>query len=97
MLLVKFFQNLNTGISQLISDNNAWFGSHCKIARRKYHEAKKKYNKNKTAENKRLLNLLSKEYKCTMNRYINKCNHGKEFYRNYEKCIVRAQNNIGNF
>ena len=33
------------------SDNKAWFGSHCKIARRKYHTAKKMYNKNKTAEN----------------------------------------------
>ena len=60
------------------SDNKAWFGSHCKVARRKYHTAKKKYNKNKTGENKRLLNLLSKEYKRIMNRYINKYNHGKE-------------------
>ena len=70
------FETWNKPINK--NDNKAWFGSRCKIARRKYHRAKKKYNKIKTAENKRLLNLLSKEYKRTMNRYINKYNHGKE-------------------
>lgn len=59
-------------------ESKTWFGSHCKIARRKYHTAKKKYNMNKNADNKRLLNLFSKDYKRTMNRYINRHNHDKE-------------------
>ena len=58
--------------------NKPWFGSHCKIARRKYHYAKKNYNKNKSSENKRLLNSFSKEYKRTMNRYMNRYNFDRE-------------------
>lgn len=65
--------------SQCKGSNKPWFGSHCKVARRKYHIAKKKYNLHKTVENRRFLRTMSKEYKCTMNRYINKYKHDREY------------------
>ena len=52
--------------------NKPWFGSDCKKSRRQYTKARKKYQKNKTEENRTTLLTASKDYKTTMNKYINR-------------------------
>jgi len=53
------------------SKNKPWFGSKCNKARQNYHRAKNTYKIDKTDNNKINLKNASKEYKRTMNYYIN--------------------------
>lgn len=52
--------------------NKPWYGVKCSTARTNYHQARKRYNRFKTNQNKQNLNELSKKYKSTMNQEINK-------------------------
>ena len=54
------------------SNDKPWFGSCCKTARRKYHLAKKQYNRNNTPTNRANLTECSRQYKKTMNKFIAK-------------------------
>ena len=65
----------NKHISENSKDSKPWFGYKCKNARRKYHIARKINNINPTNNNKSKLKETSKNYKGTMNFYINKFNH----------------------
>ena len=49
-----------------------WFGFNCKKSRNLYTKARKRYQLNKTSENKSTLIKASKHYKQTLNRHINK-------------------------
>ena len=49
-----------------------WVGPRCRNARVIYNIGKKKYNINTTEENRLLLKKSSKDYKSTMNNFINK-------------------------
>ena len=53
-------------------NNKQWYGPKCHNSRKRYNKARKKYNINKCELNKRELNDASKQYKVTMNTYINK-------------------------
>ena len=52
------------------SFDKPWFGPACKLARQRYHRAKKIYDNNKSPYAKNNLNLQSKKYKTVMNKYI---------------------------
>lgn len=67
----KIFKSKNTHFSRRKFDK-PWFGPACKIARKKYHRARKIYKANKNPTNKQNLNASSKEYKKTMNKYMYK-------------------------
>ena len=54
------------------SDNKPWFNRECKNARNIYHKIRRLYNKYKTNYFKNLLKTVSKDYKQTMHRNINK-------------------------
>ena len=58
--------------------NKPWFGSACKVARRKYNNAKKKFNIHRSNLNRRNLLNASKNYKGIMNKFINKYNKKNE-------------------
>ena len=47
--------------------NKPWFNVNCKRARNDYHKARRKYNANKSEQNKQILRQTSKFYKNTMN------------------------------
>lgn len=47
-----------------------WFNKECKVARKKYHYSKKKYNNNKSQPNKILLKKASIEYKQIMSKNV---------------------------
>ena len=53
-------------------NSKAWFGPRCRNARVIYNTARKNFNINKTQENKNILNQSSKDYKHTMNHFIQK-------------------------
>lgn len=57
---------------------NKWYGSDCKKARKVYNKARKLYDKSPSQYNKNMLNITSKQYKHTMNKYINKFNKSNE-------------------
>ena len=65
-------------ISDTNKDSNPWFGYTCKNARRKYHIARKINNINPSGNNKAKLKEASKNYKRTMNFYINKFNQSMQ-------------------
>ena len=67
----------NKHFFQRKSSDKPWFGPACKIARKKYHRARKIYNQTKSLANKVSLKHESKQYKQTMNRYINKFKYDK--------------------
>ena len=54
------------------SGNKPWFNRECKNARNIYHKIRRLYNKYKTNYFKNLLKTVSKDYKQTMHRNINK-------------------------
>ena len=54
------------------SGNEPWFNRECKNARNIYHKIRRLYNKYKTNYFKNLLKTVSKDYKQTMHRNINK-------------------------
>lgn len=58
--------------------NKPWFGPACKTARRKYNNAKKKFNVHRSNETRRNLLSASKNYKGIMNKFINKYNKENE-------------------
>ena len=49
-----------------------WFGPACKIARKRYHRARREYDSSKSTQAKRRLYNESKLYKQTMHKYIKK-------------------------
>ena len=49
-----------------------WFGPNCKTARRKYHLARKRFNKNRNDFNRSHMIECSRQYKKTMNKFIAK-------------------------
>ena len=80
-----------------------WFGPASKIARKKYHRARNMYNKNKNNKSRNNLNFYSKQYKLTMNKFIQKYkmekidklrsmqNRNPKDYRNYIKSIDKKK------
>ncbi|MES9881385.1 MAG: reverse transcriptase family protein [Sedimenticola sp.] len=61
------------------TDNNKpWFGPDCNRARKAYHRAKKHYQRHKNLLNKNKLSHLSKQYKKTMHKHINKYKYSNE-------------------
>lgn len=55
-----------------------WFGGECKRARKIYHRAKKQHHRHKNIYTKNKLTAASKNYKNTMNKYININKHKNE-------------------
>ena len=55
-----------------VNTKNHWFGPACKRYRKIYHSHRRNYKTNKSIRNKNDLNKASKEYKKTMNFFINK-------------------------
>ena len=51
-----------------------WFTNDCRTARNNYHEVRKRYNKNKTEQNKNSLKIVSKIYKTTMSKALKNIN-----------------------
>lgn len=71
----KTFEPIKPKASQLAATGKThkpWFGFNCKKSRNLYTKARKRYQLNKTSENKSTLIKASKHYKQTMNRHINK-------------------------
>ena len=52
--------------------NKSFFGPKCHVARKQYHYARKVYKRYRSSQNRSLLLQSSKNYKKTMNFYINK-------------------------
>lgn len=61
-----------------------WFNRVCRTARRKYHLAKRLYNRNNSTDNKENLKVLSKQYKRTMDGCI----------KDYKKTITKKLVNL---
>ena len=55
-----------------ITNNKPFFGPECTKWRNEYNRVRKKYNRNKTQQNKVNLNNASKHYKQTLNKFIRK-------------------------
>ena len=56
-------------------NDKRWFGPKCRLARQKYHLARKLNQQTPSSTNKINLKKASKSYKQTMNFYLNKFNH----------------------
>ena len=62
----KSFGYVNNKTPVQIKKQPTWYGSQCKIMRRKWHNAKYRYKHNKNDTNKTTLKQASKAYKRTM-------------------------------
>ena len=76
-----------------------WFGPACKIARKKYHCARNKYNKSKSTQAKNDLQTASKLYKKTMHKYIHlhktdKTNKSRNMHSNQPKDYWKYLNSL---
>ena len=70
--MILHIENSKIMFWSLNGRNKTWFGKNCKKARKKYHTAKTDNAKDKNTCNRNQLNAASKEYKKSMNYYINK-------------------------
>ena len=58
--------------TKLKCKNQPWFTYDCRKARNTYHEARRRYNRNKTEENKNNLKTVGKHYKTTLSKALKK-------------------------
>ena len=75
------------------SDDKRWFGPKCRLARNKYHLARRINQQNPSHTNKSNLKAASKSYKQSMNFYLNKLN--KDTQDKLRSLKIRARKNFG--
>ena len=75
----KTFDSQNKKFISNHKKHKPWFGIQCKIARKVYNKARKKYLKYPSQENKIHYKSSCKNYKATMNKHINKYNKENEY------------------